>query len=110
MDRRPAGVRRRGADRQLPGHPLRADADGHAPPGVPLIRRRATSVAIIAALALPACGASIQALYEGDVRFERCMALDERADVKPTLRRACWDEWLEFYTFGQTRDRIDHAR
>jgi hypothetical protein len=56
------------------------------------------------------CGASIRAVYEGDVRFEHCMSLDAYADVKPTLRRACWEEWLKFYTFGQTRDRIDYAR
>src|SRR5438477_4594190 len=56
-----------------------------------------------------ACGASIQAVYEGDVRFEHCMALDSRPDVKPTLRRACWEEWEKFYTFGQTRDRVDYA-
>ena len=56
------------------------------------------------------CGASIQALYEGDVGFEHCMALDARPDVKPTIRRTCWEEWVQFYTFGQTRDRIDHAR
>jgi hypothetical protein len=55
------------------------------------------------------CGASIQAVYEGDVRFEHCMALDARPDVKPTIRRGCWDEWVKFYTFGQTRDRIDYA-
>lgn len=43
------------------------------------------------------------------MRFERCMALDSRADVKPTVRRLCWDEWRKFYTFGQTRDRIEYA-
>ncbi|AUX47092.1 hypothetical protein SOCE26_086040 [Sorangium cellulosum] len=56
-----------------------------------------------------ACGASINAVYEGDVRFEHCMALDAQHDVKPTLRRACWEEWLQFYTFGQTRDRVEYA-
>jgi hypothetical protein len=55
------------------------------------------------------CGASIQAVYEGDVRFEHCMGLDARPDIKPTIRRACWEEWVKFYTFGQTRDRIDYA-
>ena len=66
---------------------------------------------IVAGLAasLVACGASIRATYEEDVRFEHCMALDARPDVKPTLRRACWEEWLSFYTYGQTRDRIDYA-
>jgi hypothetical protein len=28
----------------------------------------------------------------------------------PTLQRACWEEWNSFYTFGQTRDRIEYAR
>jgi hypothetical protein len=37
------------------------------------------------------------------------MALDSRPDVKPTIRRACWEEWRKFYTFGQTRDRVDYA-
>jgi hypothetical protein len=77
-----------------------------------LLRLRA--LVSVATMALGAgalsCGASIQALYEGDVRFEHCMALDARPDVKPTIRRTCWEEWVEFYTFGQTRDRIDHAR
>lgn len=56
-----------------------------------------------------ACGASLGAIYEGDVRFEHCMALDYRRDVKPTIRRACWREWVRFYTFGQTRDRVEYA-
>lgn len=56
------------------------------------------------------CGASIQALYEGDVRFEHCMALDARPDVERALREICWGEWVTFYTFGQTRDRIEYAR
>ena len=66
-------------------------------------------VGALACVCAPSCGASIQAVYEGDVRFEHCMALDARPDVKPTIRRACWEEWVEFYTFGQTRDRIDYA-
>lgn len=66
-------------------------------------------VALLAAASTLSCGASIRAIYESDVRFEHCMALDARADVKPTLRLACWDEWMRFYTFGQTRDRIDYA-
>ncbi|MGK4001983.1 hypothetical protein WMF31_05125 [Sorangium sp. So ce1036] len=65
--------------------------------------------ATAASVTATACGASINAVYEGDVRFEHCMALDARSDVKPTLRRACWEEWLQFYTFGQTRDRVEHA-
>ncbi len=75
------------------------------PPGL-----RPLAAAAIAAGSMCACGASLRGLYESDVRFEHCMALDARADVKPTIRRACWDEWLSFYTFGQTRDRIDYAQ
>lgn len=73
--------------------------------------RRAGAALLVAAglSAVAGCGASINAVYEGDVRFEHCMALDSRADVKPTLRRACWEEWTHFYTFGQTRDRVDYA-
>src|SRR5689334_16899264 len=71
--------------------------------------RHVLAAAIGGAMAV-SCGASIQAVYEGDVRFEHCMALDTRPDVKPTLRRGCWEEWTKFYTFGQTRDRIDYAR
>jgi hypothetical protein len=56
------------------------------------------------------CGASMEAVYEGDVRFEHCMALDARPDVKPAMRRACWREWVSHYNYGQTRDRIDYAR
>jgi hypothetical protein len=56
------------------------------------------------------CGASMEAVYESDVRFEHCMALDARPDVKPAMRRACWREWVSHYNYGQTRDRIDHAR
>lgn len=66
------------------------------------------SLATIAAT-VTACGASIHAVYEGDVRFEHCMALDSRPDVRPTIRGACWSEWLDFYTFGQTRDRVEYA-
>src|SRR5262245_57935911 len=71
---------------------------------------RHLAAAMLAAVGLLSCGASIRGTYEGDVRFEHCMALDARPDMKPTIRRACWEEWLSFYTFGQTRDRIDHAR
>jgi len=56
------------------------------------------------------CGASIQAVYEGDIRFEHCMALDARTDVKSQVRQQCWVEWVAFYTYGQTRDRVIHAQ
>jgi len=73
------------------------------------VKRRSILLAALAGLGAISCGASIQAVYEGDVRFEHCMALDSRPDVKPTIRRACWEEWEKFYTFGQTRDRVEYA-
>jgi hypothetical protein len=66
--------------------------------------------ALLAVASMLSCGASIRGIYESDVRFEHCMALDARSDVKSTLRRTCWSEWTRFYTFGQTRDRIDYAQ
>jgi len=82
-----------------------------APTCAPLAVRPATALLLLtlAGTAATACGASLNAVYEGDVRFERCMALDSRPDVKPTIRRACWEEWVRFYTFGQTRDRVEYA-
>ena len=41
------------------------------------------------ATGLLACGASINAVYEGDVRFEHCMALDEHPEEKSTAQKAC---------------------
>jgi len=55
------------------------------------------------------CGASYQALYEGEVRFEHCYRLDEEPSIPLTQRRECWREWTQFYTFGQTRDRLEYA-
>ena len=60
-------------------------------------------------LAAQGCGANIQAVYEGDVRFEHCMSLDAETDAKPAAQRACWTEWLGYYTYGQTRDRVRYA-
>jgi len=74
------------------------------------LRLRHLLAAMLAVSSLPACGASLRALYESDVRFEHCMALDAVSEVKPTIRRACWEEWVSFYQFGQTRDRIEYAR
>jgi hypothetical protein len=72
--------------------------------------RRSALLVIALLTAVTACGASIQAVYEGDVRFEHCMALDSRPDAKATLQSACWAEWVKFYTFGQTRDRVEYAK
>ena len=67
-----------------------------------------TVLGMAAGLAAVACGPSFQAVYEGDVRFEHCYALDQgpaSADVK----KECWQGWLHDYTYGQSRDRVEYA-
>jgi hypothetical protein len=60
------------------------------------------------ALLAAACGPSFQAVYECDVHFEHCYALEEKA-ASAALKRQCWREWVDGYTFGQSRDRIEYA-
>jgi hypothetical protein len=56
------------------------------------------------------CGPSVQSIYEGDVRFEHCYRLDLELDVAPSHRQACWTSWLDRYTYGQPRDKLEYAR
>lgn len=60
------------------------------------------------ALAAVACGPSFQAVYECDVHFEHCYALDQRV-ASPEAKKDCWREWLHGYTYGQSRDRVEYA-
>lgn len=60
-------------------------------------------------LAPSACGPSFQAIYEGNTRFEHCYALDENPALSMPDKAACWRDWSEHYTYGQTRDRIHYA-
>lgn len=57
-----------------------------------------------------ACGPSVQSIYEGNVRFEHCYRLDLEQDVASTHRQACWSAWLDRYTYGQSRDKLEYAR
>ncbi len=54
------------------------------------------------------CGPSFQAVYECDVRFEHCYALDQKA-APIEAKKQCWREWLHGYTYGQSGDRIEYA-
>ena len=58
---------------------------------------------------LASCGPSVQTIYEGNVRFEHCYRLDIDPHIAPTHREACWKEWQQTYTYGQTRDRVEYA-
>ncbi len=62
----------------------------------------------LGALGAAACGPSFQAVYECDVRFEHCYALDE-GTVSIEMKKACWRDWLQGYTYGQSRDRVEYA-
>ncbi len=64
--------------------------------------------ACLAAVASVACGPSFQAVYEGDVRFEHCYALDQ-SPVNADAKKECWQGWLHDYTYGQSRDRVEYA-
>jgi hypothetical protein len=61
------------------------------------------------ALAAAACGPSFQAVYECDVHFEHCYAVD-MSELPIEEKRICWREWLAGYTYGESRDRVEHAR
>jgi hypothetical protein len=75
----------------------------------PMTRARFCLVALVV-LGTTQCGPSVAAVYEGKVRFEHCYRLDLDTNIAPTHREACWREWTERYTYGQTRDRLDYAR
>jgi hypothetical protein len=57
---------------------------------------------------LAACGPSFQAVYECDVHFEHCYALDE-SSASVDAKKECWRDWLHGYTYGQSRDRVEYG-
>ena len=57
-----------------------------------------------------ACGPSIQPIHEGGVHFEHCYRLDLDPKIAPGHRHACWKQWLEVYSFGQSRDRLEYSQ
>ena len=67
-------------------------------------------VALSLGVLLNGCGPSIQSIHEGSVRFEHCYRLDLDPKIAPSHRHACWQQWLAVYSYGQSRDRLEHAR
>ncbi len=55
-----------------------------------------------------ACGPSFQAVYECDVHFEHCYAMDE-SDAPVDVKKECWRDWVHGFTYGQSRDRIEYG-
>lgn len=56
------------------------------------------------------CGPSLKSVHEGTVRFEHCNRLDLDQQATKGDCGKCWATWLNEYTYGQPRDRIDYAR
>lgn len=65
--------------------------------------------ALLTAGAAAGCGPSFQAVYEGELHFEHCYALDEMQSASNDARKDCWREWLHGYTYGQSNDRVEYA-
>jgi hypothetical protein len=64
----------------------------------------------ILALLLASCGASTRAVYQSDVRFERCHAAELDPAVTLQAKYDCWEGWLDRYAEGQPPHRILYAR
>ena len=47
-------------------------------------------------------------MYECDVHFEHCYALDESA-APVAQKKDCWRDWLHGYTYGESRDRVEYG-
>ncbi len=65
---------------------------------------------VLASLALVACGPSLKAAVESDMRFEHCYRIDEDASTPVAHKRGCWKEWTARYSRGQARERISYAK
>jgi hypothetical protein len=65
---------------------------------------------VVGILLVQGCGPSVQTIYEGNLRFEHCYRLDLDTAKAPSHRHACWQNWLQIYTYSQPRDRIEYAR
>ena len=64
---------------------------------------------LVPLLATTACGPSYQSVYEADVTFEHCYAIDDRADAPLAQKRDCWQTWRSRYAVGQSRDKLEYA-
>lgn len=88
-----------------------AEAAGEKSPGGGSRRSRALALVLgLELILLLGCGPSIQPIHEGSVRFEHCYRLDLDPRIAPAHRHACWKQWLEVYSYGQSRDRVEHSR
>lgn len=89
-----------------------AEAPGtNSPGGGPSWWRACVLCGLAQLVGLPlGCGPSIQPIHEGGVRFEHCYRLDLDPRIAPAHRHACWKQWLEVYSYGQSRDRLEYSQ
>ena len=98
-----------------PGTRQLARGDGSGRPSrcrARLDERRGVWAALLLLLgaASGACGPSFEAMYASNARFEHCYRLDLDPGIARSHREYCWNEWLQLYTYGQTRDRVGYAK
>jgi hypothetical protein len=91
----------------IEGHRVASRHGTHDTCLVQPLRARFLGVSL-GAFGVVACGPSFQAVYECDVRFEHCYALDQ-GTASVELKKQCWRDWLHGYTYGQSGDRIEYA-
>ncbi len=77
----------------------------HPPPS--LGRRGGLPFALLACST--ACGASYQSVYENEVHFEHCYAVDVSPNMPHASKLQCWSEWTKRFSQGQARDRVEYA-
>lgn len=59
---------------------------------------------------LTACGPSMKAAVESDMRFEHCYRIDDDPSTSLANKRGCWSEWTARYARGQARERVHYAK
>jgi hypothetical protein len=48
-------------------------------------------------------------VYENDVHFEHCYAVDASPTMPHNVKLQCWAEWSQRFSQGQARDRVEYA-
>ncbi|HEU4411098.1 MAG TPA: hypothetical protein VFS43_37945 [Polyangiaceae bacterium] len=70
---------------------------------------RRGGLALTLASASAACGASYQSVYENEVHFEHCYAVDVSPNMTQGAKLQCWADWTKRFSQGQPRDRVEYA-
>ncbi len=68
------------------------------------------SGALSALILLSACAPSLRMLHRSNEVFEHCYATDLQADQETPAKAACWSDWIDNFTEGQSPDRIAYAQ